>query len=237
MSAADARAGGASGELPRDAADQPAPGATPRDAMPQWLTERCTSRGGVPLCIRPLGPGDAAAERAFIARLSPMSLHQRLLGVVTEVSDEQIAELVRQQWPQRLGLAAFACDAEPGDAQQGGAQAGAQAGTQAGAQGPAAAGDLPSAAEGILGVTRFDVGERPEAAEFAIVVADRWQRHGIGYALFQKLVRAARAAGYRELVGITYAVNREMVELARSYGFAVGPEEGEPSLRRLTLRL
>jgi acetyltransferase len=194
------------------------------EPMPDWLTERCTSRGGVPILIRPLRADDAPSERAFIDGLSPASLYQRLLGVVKEVTDEQIAELVRQDWPGRLGLAVFGVGA-PADRAEGEPPAAA-----AGAASPPAEGDL-------LGVARFDASDRPGAAEFAIVVTDRWQRHGIGYALFQRLVRAARAAGYRELVGTTYAVNRDMIELARSYGFAVGPEEGEPSLRRLTLVL
>lgn len=195
------------------------------DPMPDWLTERCTSRGGVPILIRPLRADDAPSERAFIDGLSPASLYQRLLGVVKEVTDEQIAELVRQDWPRRLGLAVFGV---------GVAADRAQGESPAAAAGDAAA---PSAEGDLLGVARFDASDRPGAAEFAIVVTDRWQRHGIGYALFQRLVRAARAAGYRELVGTTYAVNRDMIELARSYGFEVGPEEGEPSLRRLTLVL
>ena len=195
------------------------------EQIPDWLTERCTSRGGVPILIRPLRADDAPSERAFIDGLSPVSLYQRLLGVVKEVTDDQIAELVRQDWPRRLGLAVFGV--------------GAAADRAAGEPPAAMAGDAapPSAEDGLLGVARFDASDRPGAAEFAIVVTDHWQRHGIGYALFQRLVRAARAAGYRELVGTTHAVNRDMIELARSYGFAVGPEEGEPSLRRLTLAL
>jgi acetyltransferase len=203
------------------------------EPIPDWLTERCTSRGGVPILIRPLRGDDAPRERAFIDGLSPASLYQRLLGTVKEVTDEQIAELVRQDWPRRLGLAAFGVGAAADRA------AGEPPADTAGERPAAAAGGAaaPSAEGGLLGVARFDVSDRPGAAEFAIVVTDRWQRHGIGYALFQRLVRAARAAGYRELVGTTYAVNRDMIELARSYGFAVGPEEGEPSLRRLTLAL
>lgn len=195
------------------------------EQMPDWLTERCTSRGGVPILIRPLRADDAPSERAFIEGLSAVSLYQRLLGVVKEVSDDQVAELVRQAWPQRLGLAAFGAGAAA-DRAEGEAPA------------AAAAGAATLSVEGeLLGVARFDASGQPGSAEFAIVVTDRWQRRGIGYALFQRLVRAARAAGYRELVGTTYAVNRDMIELARSYGFAVGPEEGERSLRRLTLAL
>ena len=179
--------------------DDPAPQAPAR--IPRWLNVRCKSRGGVSLHIRPLRAEDMGSERAFIDGLSPASLTQRVLGTITEITDEQIAELVRPDWPRRLALAAFV----PGN--------------------------------GIIGVARFDASERPGAAEFAIVVTDRWQRRGVGHALFHRLVRAAGTAGYRELVGTTFAVNREMIELARSQGFEVGPEEGEPSLRRLTLRL
>lgn len=204
------------------------------EPMPEWLTERCTSRGGVPILIRPLRADDAPSERAFIDGLSPASLYQRLLGTVKEVTDEQIAELVRQDWPRRLGLAVFDVGAAADRAEGEPPAHAAEGESPANAAGGAAA---PPAGGGLLGVARFDASDRPGAAEFAIVVTDRWQRHGIGYALFQRLVRAARAAGYRELVGTTYAVNRDMIELARSYGFAVGPEEGEPSLRRLTLAL
>ena len=184
---------------------QEQPSQQPPARLPRWLNVRCTSRGGARLHIRPLRADDAARERAFIDGLSPTSLSQRLLGTIREVTDEQVAELVRPDWPRRLALAALSGDAITGD--------------------------------GIVGVARFDVSERPGSAEFAIVVADHWQRRGVGHALFDRLVRAARLAGYRELVGTTFAVNREMIELARSHGFEVGPEEGEPSLRRLTLPL
>lgn len=186
-------------------APPPQPVAPTSVPMPGWLDVRCKSRGGVRLHIRPLHPADAAKERAFIDGLSPATLSQRLLGTIRGVSDAQVAELVRPDWPRRLALAAFGCDT--------------------------------ATDEGIIGVARFDASQQPGSAEFAIVVADRWQRQGVGDALFRRLVRAARLAGYRELVGTTYAANREMIELARSHGFTVGPEEGEPNLRRLTLPL
>ena len=189
---------------PAQQADSQQPAAA-APKKPRWLNVRCKTRGGVRVHIRPLRADDAARERAFIDGLSQASLVQRVLGALGEVTDEQVAELVRPDWPRRLALAAFGCDAAVGDE--------------------------------IIGVARFDASEQPGAAEFAIVVADRWQRRGVGYALFDRLVRAARIAGYRELVGTTFATNREMIELARSHDFEVGPEDGEPSLRRLTLRL
>ena len=188
-------------------------------AAPHWLSERFTGRSGIALCIRPLGAADAASERRFIEGLSAQSLYQRLLGVVTAASDEQLERLVRPDWPHGLALAVFRC-AAPGER---------GAGTDAGVG--------TDAPDEILGVARFAASGQPQEAEFGIVIADAWQGQGLGHALFERLVRAARAAGYRELVGTTFADNRDMVALARAHGFQVTHEEGERGQRRLTLPL
>lgn len=183
--------------------------------VPDWLAERFVGRDGVALCVRPLGPADAANERAFIEGLSPESLYQRLMGVIKGVSDEQLAALLQPDWPRSVALAIFRCDAP----------AGARDGV-----------DATREIE-ILGVARFAESGEPQVAEFAIVVTDAWQRRGLGHALFERLVRAARAAGYRQLAGTTFADNRRMLDLARSLGFESAPDEGETSARRLTLSL
>ena len=186
-------------------------------AAPHWLSERFNGRSGIALCVRPLRAADAASERRFIESLSAQSLYQRLLGVVTAASDEQLERLVRPDWPHSLALAVFRC-AAPGER---------GAGADAGADAP----------DEILGVARFAASGQPQAAEFGIVIADAWQGQGLGHALFERMVRAARAAGYRELVGTTFADNRDMVALARAHGFQVTHEEGERGQRRLTLPL
>ena len=194
-------------------------------AAPHWLSERFNGRSGIALCVRPLRAADAASERRFIESLSAQSLYQRLLGVVTAASDEQLERLVRPDWPHGLALAVLRC-AAPGER---GAGTDAGAGADADAD---AAGEIE-----ILGVARFAASGQPQAAEFGIVIADAWQGQGLGHALFERLVRAARAAGYRELVGTTFADNRDMVALARAHGFQVTHEEGERGQRRLTLPL
>ena len=183
--------------------------------VPDWLTERFVGRDGVALCVRPLGPADSANERAFIEELSPESLYQRLMGVIKGVSDAQFAALLQPDWPRSVALAIFRCDAP----------AGASEGV-----------DAPREVE-ILGVARFAESGEPQVAEFAIVVTDAWQRRGLGHALFERLVRAARAAGYRQLVGTTFGDNRRMLDLARSLGFESASDDGDTSLRRLTLSL
>ena len=73
--------------------------------------------------------------------------------------------------------------------------------------------------------------------DFAIVIADAWQGHGLGKSLLGKLVQAAREAGATTLSGITLAENHGMVALARKLGFAVRREDGDATVLRLELPL
>jgi GNAT superfamily N-acetyltransferase len=73
--------------------------------------------------------------------------------------------------------------------------------------------------------------------DFAIVIADVWQRRGLGEALLARLAAAARDAGVRTLSGITLTENRGMVALARKLGFSIRLEEGDATLLRLELPL
>lgn len=187
-------------------------GAGSTGGWPRWLDAPAGEIDGIALHARPLGPADAARERDFIARLSAYTLQQRVLGSVKPPTDEQIAQLVTPDWPGSLAVALFA---------------GGNGGRVPGADEPE-----------ILAVARFgSVQRQPGTAEFAIVVADRWQRRGLGHRLLALMIRAVRAAGYRELVGTTFAGNRGMIELARAHGCEVLPEPGEPALRRLRLVL
>jgi len=70
----------------------------------------------------------------------------------------------------------------------------------------------------LLGVARY-VRDADAAAEFALVVADAWQRRGVGTLLLDTLLRHAHAAGIVRLLGITLATNQAMQKLARKLGF------------------
>jgi RimJ/RimL family protein N-acetyltransferase len=57
--------------------------------------------------------------------------------------------------------------------------------------------------------------DRPDTAEFAIGVGDRWMKIGLGTALFSALLRRAREHGIDRFVGVTHAENtaiRRLVE-------------------------
>jgi len=64
-------------------------------------------------------------------------------------------------------------------------------------------------------------------AEFALVVGDAWQGRGLGRVLLERLVRAAREAGYTALYGHILGANREMLDLAERLGFAMDSRAGD----------
>ena len=72
--------------------------------------------------------------------------------------------------------------------------------------------------ERLVGVARYVV-QTPYDTDFAIVLADAWQRQGLGHALMQRLIDAARQQGVRRLGGITLPTNTAMLTLARALGF------------------
>jgi acetyltransferase len=72
----------------------------------------------------------------------------------------------------------------------------------------------------VAGVAQYslqDVGE----AEFALVVSDDWQHHGLGRRLMQRLIAAARERGVRRLKGQVLIENKPMLRLMKQLGFAM----------------
>jgi len=75
-----------------------------------------------------------------------------------------------------------------------------------------------------------------DAAEFAIVVADRYQKQGLGTYLMRELADAAKNSGIRLLQGEVLVENKDMIHVIESCGFQVS-EELEEDVYRVTLDL
>jgi acetyltransferase len=73
----------------------------------------------------------------------------------------------------------------------------------------------------------------PGTCEFAIAVADAWQRLGIALALLERLERQAAASGFRRLVADTLVSNGPMLGLARRAGYAITANPEDRELARL----
>jgi acetyltransferase len=84
-----------------------------------------------------------------------------------------------------------------------------------------------------IAVARYVVDADRHRCEFAIAVADGWQRKGIGTRIMEALMAAARAAGMREMYGEILAGNRKMLEFAAKLGFRARTDESDPGLLRV----
>ncbi len=90
----------------------------------------------------------------------------------------------------------------------------------------------------ILGIGRLSKRHGlPEEAEFALLVADPYQRQGIGTELLTRLIQVARYEGIRRLVGEVLSENEGMRRLCRRLGFQLLPSPEDPGLLRATLDL
>ena len=65
----------------------------------------------------------------------------------------------------------------------------------------------------IIAVVRFDRLEGTSSAEFAVIVGDAWQGHGLGTKLTQRLINIARVRGLTSLVAYVLPENARMVSL------------------------
>ena len=72
----------------------------------------------------------------------------------------------------------------------------------------------------IIGEASYAFDRTNRCGEFAMSVADRWQRHGLGSALLSALQVRAVSLGYLDLFGETLKTNEDMKGLACRAGFA-----------------
>lgn len=85
----------------------------------------------------------------------------------------------------------------------------------------------------LLGVARYVRDADGHGAEFALVVADAWQRKGLGTLLLGTVLRHAHAVGIERLHGITLATNQAMQALARKLGFVRTHDAHDATVRRV----
>jgi acetyltransferase len=75
--------------------------------------------------------------------------------------------------------------------------------------------------ETAVAMAQYVVREDAECADFAVVVADDWQREGIGRRLIETLICVARGVGIVRLEGEILAENRAMLRLMLRLDFAL----------------
>ena len=97
--------------------------------------------------------------------------------------------------------------------------------------------DETASGRAIVGIARYTMDPGRESAEFAIVVADAWQKRGVGRALMDRLVACARARGLSTIAGSVLRSNRNMLHFTESFGFTAHDDPDDPEVVDVVLDL
>ena len=89
----------------------------------------------------------------------------------------------------------------------------------------------------IVGVGRLSKARSAPEAEFAVLIADRWQRHGLGTELLRRLVAVGREEGLDRIWAEMLATNAGMRHASAAAGFTVRglPDEATLMIAELDL--
>lgn len=175
-----------------------------------WVTEG-PEIDGMRCTIRPIRPEDAQPLQDFVRGLSDESRYMRFVSMMRELTPRMLARYTQVDYDRELAL--VACIDVPN---------------------PAHRGHLH---EVIIGLAHYLRNPDGQGAEYALVVADDYQRRGLGAMLMQALIEAAREQGLGYLEGIVLKANRPMLTLMQRLGMRSEPDPEEPSMRRLWMLL
>jgi acetyltransferase len=88
-----------------------------------------------------------------------------------------------------------------------------------------------------IGVARYVIDPDRANCEFAIVVADKWQKRGIGKRLMQALISHLQASGIKQISGSVLKSNSAMRKFISQMGFEEANISDDPSTLLVTKHL
>jgi acetyltransferase len=88
-----------------------------------------------------------------------------------------------------------------------------------------------------IGVARYVIDPDGANCEFAIVVADAWQKRGIGTRLMNALISHLQASGVKQISGSVLKSNSAMLRFIKQMGFAETSTPDDPSTLLITKHL
>jgi acetyltransferase len=162
-----------------------------------------TLKDGTSVTIRPIRPEDETLIVKFHQGLSERSVHMRYFASMKLSTRVEHERLIRICFNDYDRELALVADRR--DPQTGGPE--------------------------ILGVGRLIKLHGANEAEFAVLVSDRWQGHGLGTQLLRLLIEVARAERLSRLTADILAENGEMQHVCEKLGFQLGRRIGEPVVR------
>jgi len=92
---------------------------------------------------------------------------------------------------------------------------------------------LESGEETVVGMAQYVADESGQRAEFAVMITDAWQRHGIARRMMQNLECIAQRAGVMQLHGEVLAENEAMQVLMTQMDYGLSGHADGPHLLRV----
>lgn len=87
------------------------------------------------------------------------------------------------------------------------------------------------------GVVRYITNPDQNSCEFALVISDELQGHGIGQRMMKRLMEIARARGLDLMEGEVLSNNHRMLEMVTSMGFQVQSSLDDPTIKYVSIDL
>lgn len=156
-----------------------------------------------PYTLRPIRPEDAFPLQVFVRGLSSESRYMRFISHLRELSAPLLVRYTQIDYDRELALVATVPDQQLPDAEQ------------------------------IIGMAHWLRSSDESSAEYALAVADGFQRQGIGSTLMKALEQQARAKALTQLEGFVLAENSAMLELMHHLGYQSESYPDDPNLRRV----
>ncbi|MDP8947908.1 MAG: bifunctional acetate--CoA ligase family protein/GNAT family N-acetyltransferase [Actinomycetota bacterium] len=154
-----------------------------------WAEE---ARDGEPVTIRPIRPEDEPLMVKFHETLSSESVYMRyfhMLNLSYRTAHERLTRICFIDYDREMALVAERKDPDTGEKE-------------------------------IMGVARLSrLVSEAAAAEFSVLVSDRFQRRGVGPLLLSKLLSVGRAEGLRRITADILFENYPMQRISRDLGF------------------
>jgi acetyltransferase len=88
-----------------------------------------------------------------------------------------------------------------------------------------------------IGVARYVIDPDGANCEFAIVIADTWQKRGIGTRLMNALITHLQASGVKRISGSVLKRNSAMLKFVKQLGFTETNVPDDPSILLVTKNL
>jgi acetyltransferase len=87
------------------------------------------------------------------------------------------------------------------------------------------------------GVVRYITNPDQNSCEFALVISDTLQGHGIGQRMLNRLMEIARSRGLDVIEGEVLADNHRMLEMVKNMGFHIEMAADDPTIRNVSRSL